>query len=357
MNKSLVIQDLENISKRLEKVSSKLSGTTLLITGGSGFIGTYFIYLMEYLNKKVLKQPARVISIDNNISSTEKIFRKPSEYITHVRHDVRKQIKLHMPIDYIIHAAGIASPVYYSKFPLETLEVGTYGTQHMLNVARRKKIKSFLFFSSSEIYGDPDPKFVPTPETYWGNVSSIGPRACYDESKRLGETLCMVYYSLYKIPVKIIRPFNIYGPGMRENDYRVIPAYVSNALAEKPLLVHDSGEHTRSFCYITDALVATMLVLLSSKNGEVYNIGNDTQEITMLRLAQIIKELLGPKVKIKKIIKPSIYPSHDPQRRKPDLTKIKKKLGFNPDVNLHSGLQRTIDWSKRKLLSSQKKNF
>ncbi len=175
-------------------------------------------------------------------------------------------------------------------------------------LGREKKVKSFLFFSSSEIYGDPDPNFIPTPETYRGNVSSIGPRSCYDESKRLGETICMIYFNLYNIPVKIVRPFNIYGPGMLRDDYRVVPTFVTHALEGKPLPVHDKGNQTRTFCYITDGIVGFLKVLLSKENGEVFNVGNDENEINMIGLAQVVSEIYEKKIQFHTIPYPKQYP-------------------------------------------------
>ena len=209
----IVQKDVAKIVKDIGKEAKQLSGKTILITGGAGFLGSYFLAVFEELNRMLLKNPCKVICVDNYITGESKnilgditdrsfIFKK---------HDVSKPFRISGKIDYIIHAAGIASPVYYMKHPLETIEVATKGTQNMLELARFKKVKTFVFFSSSEIYGDPHPKHIPTSETHRGQVSSIGPRACYDESKRLGETLCMTYFRLYNTPIRIIRPFNVMG--------------------------------------------------------------------------------------------------------------------------------------------------
>ena len=217
-------------------------------------MGKYFLYTIWYLNKNLFSKPARVVSLDNYITGTKDNPFVNDENFKFIKHDVREPFYLKDRVDYIIHAAGIASPVFYMKYPLETLEVATFGTKYMLEFAKSKKVKSFLFFSSSEVYGDPDPNFVPTPENYPGNVSCTGPRACYDESKRLGETLCTIYHSLYKLPAKIVRPFNVYGPGMKTNDYRVVPRFLTSALKKEPLPVHAGGNQTRTFCYISDAI-------------------------------------------------------------------------------------------------------
>jgi len=214
----------------------------------------------------------------------------------------------------------------------------------LLEFAKKQKVKSFLFFSSSEIYGDPDEKHVPTPEDYKGNVSCTGPRSCYDESKRLGETLCMVYFDKFKVPVKTVRPFNVYGPGIHKDDYRVIPSFVYNSINGETLHVYEKGEQTRSYCYIADAIVYILKVLLSTKNGEAYNIGNDSDEVSVNQLAKKVNKLFKNTLKIKRIKYPSSYPHDEPKRRCPDITKVKNLFGYSPQYNLEAGLQRTIDW-------------
>jgi len=284
MPSDIVFQDLETISNMIKDDAKILEGKTLLISGGSGFIGSYFVATINYLNKKFLSKPCKVVSLDNYITGIEKnIFGlTKDENILFVKHDVREPLKIEQKIDYVVHAAGIGSPIYYRQHPIETIEVGTLGTKNMLEVARQNNAASFLFFSSSEVYGNPDPKFVPTPETYLGNVSCTGARACYDESKRLGETLCINYFKIYNVPVKIVRPFNIYGPGMKLNDYRVIPNFFANAFNKESLPIYGDGRQTRTFCYITDAIIAFFKILLSKNSGEVYNAGNDKEEIGMM---------------------------------------------------------------------------
>lgn len=346
MAKSVIEQDVENIVKRINKLALHLSGKTLLISGGAGFIGSYILRTIAYLNKFKLKQPCKVISIDNYLTGTKKENdgEFPVEEFKFIEHDIRKPIEIGEKVDYIIHAAGVASPIYYQKYPLETIETAIWGAKNLLELARAKRVKSFLFFSSSEIYGDPNPAAVPTPETYRGNVSSIGDRASYDESKRLGETLCMTYYKLYKTPIKIVRPFNVFGPGMKPNDYRVVPTFLYRALTGKYLPVHDKGNQTRTFCYITDAVTAFFLVLLSPKNGEVYNVGNDQNEINMMSLAETVAQLFKKRAEVRMIAYPDHYPSDEPRRRCPDLAKIKTLFEFSPEVDLVTGLKRTLKW-------------
>jgi len=345
----VIRQDLQRIAKTIAKDAKALEGKTLLISGGGGFLGRYIIGTVHVLNDKFFKKPCTVICIDNFITGTKKRIFADSDDIKVLEQDITKSFQVDSQVDYIIHAAGLASPVYYRKYPIETIEAAIFGAKNLLELARAKKVKGFLFFSSSEIYGDPDPNFIPTPETYRGNVSCIGSRACYDESKRLGETLCMVYYDMYGVPVNIVRPFNVFGPGMRPDDYRVIPMFLSRALAGKPLPVHDEGNQTRTFCYIADAVVGFMKVLLSPKKGEVYNVGNDENEINMMSLAQVVSEFFKNKIAINKIDYPATYPKDEPRRRAPDLTKIRTHLSYKPEVNLQQGLQRTIRWFRSEI--------
>jgi len=347
----VIRQDIQRIAKTIRKEARVLEGKTLLISGGAGFLGRYIIGSIHYLNIKFFRKPCRIICVDNFITGTKQRLFADSDSgdIKIIEHDITKPLHITDSVHYIIHAAGLASPVYYKKYPIQTIEAAIFGAKNLLELARAKKVKGFLFFSSSEIYGDPDPNFIPTPETYRGNVSCIGSRACYDESKRLGETLCMVYYDMYGVPVNIVRPFNVFGPGMRPDDYRVIPMFLSRALAGKPLPVHDEGNQTRTFCYIADAVVGFMKVLLSPKKGEVYNVGNDENEINMMSLAQVVSEFFKNKIAINKIDYPATYPKDEPRRRAPDLTKIRTHLSYKPEVNLQQGLQRTIRWFRSEI--------
>jgi len=350
MEKKVVEEDVKIIADSIKKDAKKLEGKTLLISGGAGFLGSYILSTIQYLNENEFSKKCTVISIDNYITGSPKglIPLKSDKNIKYIKHNIIKPFKTKKKIDYIIHAAGIASPIYYRQSPLETIDVTVLGIRHLLELARVNKVRSFLFFSSSEIYGNPDPKSIPTSETYKGNVSSIGPRSPYDESKRLGETLCIAYHSLYKLPIKIVRPFNVYGPGMKPTDYRVIPMFITKGLNKKPLPVHADGKQTRTFCYISDAITAFLKVFLSDKNGEVYNVGNDDIEISMYNLAKKIAKIIGKDTKVEKIKYPKSYPQDEPQRRSPDLRKIKRNLGYRPKVNLDEGLTRFITWYRNK---------
>lgn len=350
----IVAEDLKNIVSGIKEESSKLTGKTLFISGGSGFLGAYLIGTIRLLNKKVLKKPCRVISLDNFITGSRASITDTTtdKNITYIEGDVREPLNLSEPVDFIIHAAGLASPAYYQKFPFETIDAAVTGARNLLEFARKEKgVKSFLFFSSSEVYGDPDPNFIPIPETYNGNVSCTGPRACYDESKRLTETICNLYYKICTLPIKIVRPFNVYGPGMKAKDYRVVPSFITKALAGKPIAVYSNGNQTRTFCYISDAIIGFFKVLLSEKNGEVYNVGVSaaSEEISITSLANIVVELSPRKVAVRSVDYPSTYPAGEPNRRRPDITKIKTALGYSPTVDVRTGIARTITWFKEAL--------
>lgn len=348
----IVEGDLDIIAKEVVEVARPLQGKNVLITGGSGFIGSYFIAVIDLLNKKYFHEPCKVLSLDNHIVGKKNNLLKEidSEHIVFKQHNICEPITLDAPIDYIVSAAGIASPVYYMKYPIETIEGTVLGLNNMLKLALVKNVKSILYFSSSEIYGDPDPKFIPTPETYKGNVSSTGPRSCYDESKRLGETLGTAYHRVHNTPIKIVRPFNVYGPGMSAKDYRVVPTFLSQAIEGKPLSVHGKGNQTRTFCYASDAMVGFFKVLLSEKNGEVFNIGNDDEEINMKALADIVAEIVtDKKVEINLVNYPDTYPQDEPTRRCPDLSKVKSMVDYHPSISLRDGLGRSYKWMKNVL--------
>ena len=338
--------DAKTISEELSGPLSRLAGTTLLVTGGSGFLCSYLLETVAYLNDHVLSSPCRVISIDNLRSGI-------AERIAHlegrpafrfVNHDVSKPLELGERVDWIIHGAGIASPTFYRRYPIETIDVNVSGTRHMLDLARQTSARSLLYMSTSEIYGDPDAAHIPTTEDYRGYVSCTGPRACYDESKRLAETLCAVYHNLHQVPVKVIRPFNVYGPGQRLDDRRIIPDLMSAALERRPIELFSDGRATRAFCYVSDAIRAIWFILLSDANGEAFNVGNDEREITIGDLAETLREVAGPpELKIvRKVSAEKEYLTDNPQRRLPNLTKLRSAFPWAPKVSLAEGLKRTL---------------
>ncbi|MFH1778088.1 MAG: UDP-glucuronic acid decarboxylase family protein [Candidatus Omnitrophota bacterium] len=304
----------------------------VLITGGAGFIGSYLCELF-------LKNNYRVICMDNLITGNLENIRgiQENKKFRFIRHDVSNYIDLDEHIDYILHFASPASPIDYLNYPIQTLKVGSLGTHNALGLAKAHKAK-FLLASTSEIYGDP--QIHPQPETYWGNVNCVGPRGVYDEAKRFAEAITMAYHRVHKIDTKIVRIFNTYGPRMRRNDGRAVPAFITQAINGTDITVFGDGRQTRSFCYVTDLITGIYKLMLSDVNHPV-NIGNPN-EFTILELAKLIIELTKTKSKI--INKP--LPEDDPKVRQPDITKAKGILNWQPRIELEEGLRKTIEWFK-----------
>ena len=345
--KSPVISEIgARVAQRLGESARMFEGKTVLLTGANGFLGQYFLEAFVYLNKSVLKTPCDIVAADSHITNTttnDSLGTLPYRFLLQ---DVSRPFPTEEKPDYILHAAGIASPMYYRRFPLETIDVATLGTRQMLELARKSKSQGLVYFSSSEIYGDPDPAHVPTTEDYNGNVSCIGPRACYDESKRLGETLCSVYQQQFGTRVMIVRPFNVYGPGMKEADYRVLPNFANCIKAGKALNVYGTGLQTRTFCFVEDAILGFLQVLLRGRGGEAYNIGNPSPEISMRGLVELVRKVSVRPVECKFIPYPESYPAGEPMRRCPDIAKAAKDVGFAPGVNLEDGLRTFFGWTE-----------
>jgi len=347
----IIYKDMEMIYESIKDCFIHTGGHTWLITGSGGFIGSYFLDFIDYCNNNVFYEPDKVICIDNyktgSISRIKHLL--SNNNFQFINTDISKPIELSQHIDYIVHAASIASPTYYRKYPIETIEVNVWGLKNLLDIAKEKNLKSMLYLSSSEIYGNPDEEHIPTSETYNGNVSCIGPRACYDESKRLGETLCINYWKQYGVPIKIARPFNVYGPGMRIDDRRVIPDFFKGAIYNKRIEILSDGSPTRSFCYISDAVTGFIKIMMSDYNGEIFNIGNDEMEITIGQLAEKIAEIVCDVTVIYNKSSDTEYLTDNPQRRCPDLKKARTLIKYNPSVNLETGLRRLFDWYKETL--------
>jgi len=340
--------DIKEIYDSLGQSIERLSGKTVLITGAAGFLGRYFMSLLTYANEINPSNPITIIALDNYITSGipqgNNILRNDKN-VEWIVGDASIGSQLPNQFDYIIHTAGIASPEHYRANPLLTIDVTINVTRSLLERAKKDNSR-MLFFSSSEIYGDPSPENVPTDELYRGNVSTLGPRACYDESKRLGETLCWIYQTYFGVHVCIARPFNVYGPGMMPKDYRVLPNFATQIALGKPLKIYGSGKQTRTFCYVSDAIIGFMKILLESNKPDVYNVGNPSPEISMIDLANQIKNLLSKDIKIELIKYPESYPEDEPNRRCPDIAKISKELSFKPKVGLEEGLVKFFRWAK-----------
>lgn len=309
----------------------------VLITGAAGFIGSH-------LCDRFIKEGFYVIGIDSFLTgSPDNIAHLiGNERFRFIKYDVTNYIYIPDEIDIILHFACPASPVDYLNHPIHTMKVDSLGTINTLGLAKAKKARC-IFASTSEIYGDP--QVHPQPETYWGNVNSIGPRSVYDEAKRFSEALTMAYYRKHNLDTRIIRIFNTYGPRMRMNDGRVVPNFITQALKNKPITVYGDGTQTRSFCYVDDLVEGIFrMATIDKLNGEVSNLGNP-EEYKIIDFAQIIKELTNSKSPI--VFKP--LPQDDPKQRKPDITKIKITLQWEPKISLNEGLKKTINWFKEKL--------
>ena len=303
-----------------------------VVTGGAGFLGSH---LCEHL----LEQGHHVVCIDNlDTGSLTNVEHIRDDAFRFVNHDVTERIDIEGPVDFVFHFASPASPVDYLRLPLHTMKVGSYGTHNALGLAKFKRAR-FMIASTSEVYGDP--LIHPQPETYWGNVNPIGPRGVYDEAKRYAEALTMAYHRQQGVDTAIVRIFNTYGPRMRAFDGRAIPTFLRQALEGKPITVFGDGSQTRSFTYVDD-LIAGIWALAVSGEHEPVNIGNPG-EFTLLELAHIVIELTNSTSEI-------VYealPTNDPQQRKPDITRAKELLGWEPTVSLRDGLELLLERSTR----------
>jgi nucleoside-diphosphate-sugar epimerase len=306
----------------------------VLVTGGAGFIGSH---LCEFL----LEKGYEVVCLDNLLTGSRKNIEKllVNENFKFIESDITKDIPETAQVDAVFHLASPASPKGYQDNPEETLLANSVGTLNVLNLAKENKAK-VLITSTSEIYGDPLEH--PQKETYWGNVNSFGPRACYDESKRFAEAATYVFLNKYNIDARIIRIFNTYGPKMQKDDGRVVSNFINQAIENKPLTIYGDGSQTRSFCYVSDMVIGIYKAMFEERTtGEIFNLGNPS-EFTMLELAEKVKKLTESKSEI-------VYkdlPKDDPKQRKPDITKAKEKLGWEPKVTVDEGLQKTIEFYK-----------
>ena len=301
---------------------------TCLVTGGAGFLGSH---LCDYL----LERGNRVICVDNfDTGSLHNIEHLKREDFRFELLDITEHYEIDEPIDFIYHMASPASPIDYARLPLHTLKVGAYGTHNTLGLAKLKRAR-FLLASTSEVYGDP--LVHPQPETYWGNVNPIGPRGVYDEAKRYAEALTMAYLRQQGVDTSIARIFNTFGPKMRPNDGRAIPAFLHQALTDEPVTVFGDGTQTRSFCYVDD-LIAGLIALAESGVHEPVNIGNP-EEMTLLDMAKTVVELTESRSEIVF----QALPEDDPKVRQPDITRARDLLGWEPKIEIREGLRRTIE--------------
>jgi UDP-glucuronate decarboxylase len=354
----IVRSDLDAILDAVGPELTEIAGKKLLITGGAGFLGYYLVQAPLAWNRRAHDQDRIDVTVlDSFVRGVPDWLSQHSaaDGLSVVKHDIRQPLAEELgDFEYVIHAAGIASPTYYRQHPIETMDANITGLRLLLDrvveaQARGRDTDGFLFFSSSEIYGDPPPEQIPTPETYRGNVSCTGPRACYDESKRYGETLCVNFARQHGVPATIARPFNNYGPGLKLTDRRVIPDLVRDVLNGQDLTLFSDGSATRTFCYVTDAVSGYYKVLVNGRPGEPYNIGTEEPEISVGELAERItalaRDLFGYKGKtVHRASDEADYLVDNPSRRRPLIGKARDELGYRPAVTLDEGLERSLVW-------------
>lgn len=354
----VIANDLAYVTEQCREAFRKLSGSRLLIAGGAGFLGYYLVQSPLYWNATHPHlPPIRVTVLDSFIRGVPPwltdLASCPSLRL--ITHDMSRPLPDDFGhYDYLIHAASIASPTYYRKRPIETMDGNVNGLRYLLDYCLEERrlnrpVSGVLFFSSSEIYGDPAPDNIPTPETYRGNVSCTGPRACYDESKRYGETLCVNFAQQHQVPVKVARPFNNYGPGLKITDRRVISDFAADIFANRDITLLSDGAARRTFCYVADAVCGYFKILVHGQPGEAYNIGVDAPEIAIAELARMIARIgakrFGYTGKVVHRTSPDKdYLVDNPARRCPDIRKARTRLAYKPQVSLEDGLDRTLAW-------------
>ncbi len=308
---------------------------TVVLTGGAGFLGSH---LCDFL----LEHGYSAICVDNlvtgRLANIEHL--SSNKFFEFIQADVSEGLKVRGKVDFVLHFASLASPLDYARLPIETLKVGSLGTLHALELAHQKGAK-FMMASTSEVYGDPLQN--PQKEEYWGNVNPVGPRSMYDESKRFSEALTMAYHRKLGVDTRIVRIFNTYGPRMKNEDGRIVPNLITQALSAKPMTIYGDGKQTRSFCYVSD-LIDGIYRLMQADFSDPVNLGNPIEK-NMLELAEVIKEITGASGNI---IFQSL-PGDDPRQRKPDITRAQTILGWEPKVNLKEGLNETVKWFKSTL--------
>ncbi|MCC7009063.1 MAG: NAD-dependent epimerase/dehydratase family protein [Acidobacteria bacterium] len=334
-----------------------MSGSHLLITGGAGFLGHYLVQAVLHRNRDVTTgRRIRVTVYDNYIRGVpawlQAAAQDPSLEV--VQHDITRELPAGAAAaDFIVHAASIASPTFYRQHPIETMDANIHGLRRLLDHAAARpadrRVRGFLFYSSSEIYGDPPADRIPTDETFRGLVSCTGPRACYDESKRFGETLCWNFARQHGLPITTARPFNNYGPGLDIADRRVLPDLASCVLQGRDVVLYSDGTATRTFCYVADAVIGYYKVLVRGRAGEAYNIGTEQPEITMRELAELViaqaRELFGYAGRLAfEVSGDPQYLVDNPTRRCPSIAKARAELGYEPRVTLAEGVRRSLLW-------------
>lgn len=365
---AVVRDDLDSICSQLSDEFRVLSGRSLLVTGGAGFLGHYLVQAPLHWNHHFRgdSEPIHVTVCDNFLRGVPQWLERwrDDAHLELLTHDITRPLPedVREP-DFVIHAASVASPTFYRKHPIETMDANVTGVRLLLDhclgrMEGGRPVEGFLFFSSSEIYGDPDPSNIPTPETYRGQVSCTGPRACYDESKRFGETLCVNFARVHGVPVRIVRPFNNYGPGLGIQDRRVIPDFARDILEGRDVVLLSDGSPTRTFCYVSDAIVGYYRALVRGRPGESYNIGVEEPEVSMVelaeRMADAASDLFGYRGSVQRQSSSDPeYLTDNPVRRCPDISKARSEIGYDPRVPLDDGLTRSLKWYAGNILEGE----
>lgn len=353
----VVHADLDYMCTSLRDEFARMAGKDLLIVGGAGFLGYYLVQAIVHWNRNHTGRHIPITVYDNFVRGVPAWLTaiEAGREVTLVRHDVTDPVSQDAGnFQYIVHAASIASPTYYRQHPIATMDANVNGLRNLLEYFRRQKqdakpVEGLLFYSSSEIYGDPTPENIPTPETYRGNVSCTGPRACYDEAKRYGETLCVNFAQQFDLPIQVARPFNNYGPGLKISDRRVLPDFARDLLANRDIVMLSDGSARRTFCYVADAITGYYKVLVNGRKGEAYNIGVETPEISIGEIADKVaalgRELFGYTGKVIHQASADVnYLVDNPARRCPVITKARTQLGYQPSISLDDGLRRSLLW-------------
>lgn len=356
--RDVVEADLASLRQGLSSELAELAGKHVLIVGGAGFLGYYLVQTLTSANRVGAVQPKIRVTVWDSYA------RGLPDWLAELEGEPQLSLEKRNvtdPIgpdvgdfDYVVHAASIASPTYYKRHPIETMDANVNGLRNLLEYARgqadrSRPLSGFLFFSSSEIYGDPPAEAIPTPETYRGNVSCTGPRACYDESKRFGETLCVNFAQEHGVRVAMARPFNNIGPGLKISDRRVLPDFARDVLAGRPIEMLSDGGPRRTYCYVGDAIAGYYKILVRGRPGEPYNIGVESPEISVAELAELVvrtaTELFGYRGHVIRSRSPdATYLADNPARRCPTIAKAREELGYAPAISLDDALRRSLLW-------------
>ena len=344
MNKKILEEDLEVIASA-SLPWEDFRNSTVLISGANGFLPAYMVETLLYLNT-VRELNIKIVGLVRNKEKALVRFSQHKERndLTFIVQDVCEPINCVDKIDYIVHAASQASPKFYGTDPVGTLSANTLGTYNLLQLARKNDVKSFLYFSSSEVYGQVDDSQIPTKENQYGYLDPTNLRSCYAESKRMGETMCVSWFNQYSVLTKIVRPFHTYGPGLSLDDGRAFADFIANILHDKDIVMKSDGSALRPYCYLADAVQGFFTVLLKGENGQAYNIGNPQCEVSILDLATQLVNLFPEKglTIVRKDIRNQGYIKSIVSRNSPDISKI-KEWGWQPSTSIEDGFRRTIE--------------